>query len=289
MSHGRLFVCLAVTVLAFSSIEVVANPIRHRIDPFALTFWRFALGALCLLPLVFRDRERARLPSSPRDLAWIAVLGVLNVVISMGAHALSIQGTRATTAAILIAANPLATNLFARLILGEDLGWRRGVALLTGFSGVLLVAWKAAPGTDTMPGVVAGLVGLAGFGLYTVLSKGTAARFGPVNNAFLGFLFAVLLDVPLLLALGIPLWPAPDLWPRLLVLGVIVSGLGYVTFFEALAVLPAGRTSLLFFAKPPVAMLLAWLFLGEVPSLAAAAGAGLVMAGILFDARPSPP
>ncbi len=275
---------LVITVLAFSLIEVVARPIRYDIDPLALTWWRFALAAAFLLPIAaWQGRFRA-VHLEGRDWLVLGGLGVLNVVVAMGAHAVCINHARASTAAILIASNPLATNLIASWWLGEKLDGRRWLALVTGLAGVVLVASRATSGGDDTPlGIVAGIGGLVGFALYTVLSKGTVARFGGMFVTVVSFTLAVLIDLPLLLGLGVPIWPAADLWPRLLVLGLIVSGLGYLTFFRVLAAWPAGKTSLLFFAKPPVAVLLAWAMLGETPNIQVVAGSLLVMAGLAGD------
>lgn len=285
----RLPVLVATTVLAFSALEVVANPIRHRIDPFAMTFWRFLLGGLFLLPATLGQLRKQERAFSPRVVAWLAGLGILNVVIGMGAHALSVKYAKASTAAIIIAANPIAVNLFGWLLLGELLTLRRGLTLVLGFCGVMLIAAKPSPGEDTAFGIAAGLTGMASFAIYTVLSKRFVRRLGSLIVTVATFFLASVAFLPLLLAAGVRIWPDPDIWPRLLVLGFIVSGLGYYTFFKILTDLPAGRTSLLFFAKPPVAILLAWLVLGERVTPGALAGTLLIMAGILFDRRKAPP
>ena len=284
----RLPFLLAFTVLAFSAIEVVANPIRHRLEPAVMTFWRFLLGVACLVPawLAAPRRDPPRLPVA--DLGRLWGLGCLNIILAMGAHAVCIKFAKASTAAILIAANPLATNLFAWLLLGETLGWRRVGTLGVGFAGVILVALKPVPGEDTAFGIGMGLLGMAGFALYTVLSKGIVQRLGSLRVTVVSFALGVATYLPVLAWLGLPIRPDPDLWPRLLVLGVVVSGLGYITFFKALAALPAGRACLLFFAKPPVSIGLAWLLLGERPTALAMAGTLLVMLGIGLDQKPAP-
>jgi drug/metabolite transporter (DMT)-like permease len=71
-------------------------------------------------------------------------------------------------------------------------------------------------------------------------------------------------------------------------LGFIVSGLGYIAFFKALSYLPAGKAALLFFFKPPVAILLAFLLLREAPSIPAILGSLLIMGGIFFELSPKP-
>ncbi|HNW36628.1 MAG TPA: EamA family transporter, partial [Candidatus Ozemobacteraceae bacterium] len=271
----RMPVLVITTVLAFSALEVVANPIRNRIDPFAMTFWRFLLGGLFLLPpAVRRIRKKARV-FSWKVLAWLTVLGVLNIIVGMGAHALSVKYAKASTAAILIAANPIVINLFGWVLLGELLSWRRSMTLILGFCGVLLVAARPAVGEDTGFGIAAGLIGMAAFSLYTVLSKKFIRRLGSLVVTVVTFFTASVVFLPLLLLAGVKIWPEPDVWLRLLILGFVVSGLGYYSFFKILNELPAGRTSLLFFAKPPVAIILAWLLLGESVAPGALVGTAL--------------
>ncbi|MBF0543500.1 MAG: EamA family transporter [Candidatus Riflebacteria bacterium] len=279
------FFFLSIAVLAFSSIEVVVSPIRGQINPFALTFWRFALAAFCLLPMAFRTKEKKRLPTSLREFFSIAFLGVLNVVISMGAHAVSIANCRPSTAAIIIASNPMFTNFFAWIFLKEELNIYRISSILVGFSGVFLIAFKGVSGIDTHLGIITGLLGAIGFSLYTVLSKRTVNKFGSLNNALIGFIFGCLFDLPLLWLGQIEIIPHFNLWPRLLFLGIVVSGIGYLAFFKALSLLSAGKTSLLFFLKPPVAMLLAWFVLSDSPTIIQIIGTVLIMIGILIDKK----
>jgi drug/metabolite transporter (DMT)-like permease len=288
-SKWRLSVYLSIAVLSFSSIEVLANPIRHRIDPLALTFWRFFIATVCLLPITVLRKKFHFSTIRPNDWLGLFFLGCLNVILCMGAHALSIKYASASTAALLIASNPIATSLFAWLILKERYDLRRGLLMGVGFLGVALVALRPSAGVDTPFGIAAGVVGMVGFALYTVLSKGVVQRLGSLTATTLSFLLALIVYFPLLLFLKIPIWPAPDVWPRLLALGVVVSSLGYIAFFKALKDLPAGKASLLFFFKPPVSLFLAWLFLGESISLFAGIGSVLIMAGILFDRKvPAP-
>ena len=273
------------TVLAFSSIEVVANPIRQQIDPFVMTFWRFFLGSILLFPIVFwQTREKGMAKRfSKADWLTLSWLGALNIIFAMGAHAVSIKHVKASTAAMLVAANPLATNFFAWLLLKEKLPANRLIALGLGLIGVCLIALRPVTGQDTIFGMAAGVIGMAGFALYTVLSKDIVQRLGSLQVTAFSFLLGVLIDLPILLISGVPLRPAADLWPRLLVLGFFVSGMGYLTFFRVLAVLPAGKTSLLFFLKPPVAILLAWILLSETPTTSALVGSTIIMTGIALD------
>lgn len=272
---------LVFTIVAFSSIEIIANPIRNQVSPQLITFWRFAIGSIFLLPLAFFRRQTNQL--NRIELLKLFGLGVLNIIISMGAHAVCMKYAKASTAAILIAANPIATNFFAWLILREAMPVRRIVALAIGFSGILMIAAKPDTATDTPLGIGAGIVAMFGFGLYTVLSKKMVEKHGSIKVTTLSCLTALLVYIPILLFGNQGLLPESSAWPRLLALGIFGSGLGYVTFFKALEAMPAGKASYLFFFKPPVALILAWLILGEEPAFAAVIGTALIMSGILIE------
>jgi drug/metabolite transporter (DMT)-like permease len=274
---------LLFTVLAFSSVEIIANPIRELVTPMQLTFWRFTIGVMFLLPfLIYRRRHQLK-ELTFADLTKLFFLGALNIIFSMGAHAVCMKYAKASTAAILIAANPIATNFFSWAILKENMGMKRVSALMLGFSGIVLMALKPDPASDTPLGLAAGIAGLIGFGLYTVLSKKLVQKHGSLMVMVISSSTALIAYIPLLHFSGNGILPVSSAWPALLALGIFGSGLGYITFFKALEFLPAGKASYLFFFKPPVAIILAWLVLGETPVSAAIIGTGLIMCGILIE------
>ncbi|PKL50096.1 MAG: hypothetical protein CVV42_03660 [Candidatus Riflebacteria bacterium HGW-Riflebacteria-2] len=275
------------TVLAFSSIEIIVNPVRNDIAPFLMNFWRFFVAVLILLPTLLW-KHRARLRALRReDLRDMTILGCLNILLAMGAHAICIKYARASTAAILISANPLATNFFAWLILREEMNLKRIFALLLGFSGVVIISLKADAVVDTPLGIGAGVIAMAGFGLYTVLSKRLVHKHGGLTVMVLSCVPALVIYLPLLYLGGIDILPPSHTWPNILGAGILGTGLGYISFMKVLGFLPAGRCSYLFFLKPPVAIFLAWLLLGEQIAVSAIIGTLLIMAGILTEIKRS--
>ena len=287
-NHPGKFVAafyLVFTVMAFSSIEIMVNPVRNDIEPLLMNFWRFLIAALILLPTLLwtsRDRLRQLKFGDYRDLA---IMGCINIIFAMGMHAMCIKYAKASTAAILISANPLATNFFAWLILKEEMTFKRILALLMGFSGIVALTYKADAATDTSFGIIAGIVAMTGFGLFTVLSKRLVQKHGGLLVMVMSCLPALVLYLPFLYFTGINLWPPAHTWPNVIGVGVIGTGLGYLAFMKSLEFLSAGRTSYLFFFKPPVAMFFAWLLLGEQISSSAIFGTVLIMAGILTEIK----
>ncbi len=274
---------LVFTVLAFSSIEIMVSPVRNDIPPMLMNFWRFCIGTLILLPFMMATRYRQLKQLAARDMLYMALLGSLNIILLMGAHAVCIKYAKASTAAVLIAANPLATNFFSWLLFKEKMPPGRISALILGLFGIIILTFRADTAIDTPLGMAAGIVAMAGFGLYTVLSKKLIAKHDSLTVLVMSSLPALILYLPLLHFLQLGFWPPTHTWPNILGAGIFGTGLGYLTFMKALAYLSAGRASYLFFFKPPVAIFLAWLLLGEKIAVSAILGTMMIMAGILTE------
>ena len=274
---------LVFTLLAFSSIEIITNPVRHDLPPLLMNFWRFAVGITVLLPALLWSNCRQIREMPAGELLRLGLLGFLNIIVAMGAFAFCIKYSKASTAAIIISANPLATNFFAWLLLREPMPPRRILALALGMFGIIMLTTRADNSVDTPFGLAAGLFAMAGFGLYTVLSKKAIQRHGSLVVLVLSCLPALIAYLPILYFSDAGFWPPEHTWPNILGAGIIGTGLGYLTFMKALEFLSAGRTSYLFFFKPPVAMFFAWLLLGEQIAPSAILGTLLIMAGILSE------
>jgi len=69
-----------------------------------------------------------------------------------------------------------------------------------------------------------------------------------------------------------------------LYLGIFVTGLAYLLFFEALKKIPAATGSMFFFMKPVIASVLAFLLLNEKLSLMQIIGILFVIESLTIDA-----
>ena len=105
------YILLAVTVLMFSTLEVVTGAIKNLINPLQLTFFRFFIGGVVMLPLVIKKREKVQ----GKDLLFFLALGILNIFISAGSLQYAITMGKASTAAILISSNPIFVMLFSSI------------------------------------------------------------------------------------------------------------------------------------------------------------------------------
>lgn len=69
-------------------------------------------------------------------------------------------------------------------------------------------------------------------------------------------------------------------------LGAVPTALAFTTWAYALSRTSAGRMGATTYLVPPVTIVLAWAFLGEVPALLAVGGGALCLAGVALSRHP---
>jgi drug/metabolite transporter (DMT)-like permease len=283
MSRSGL-IWFSTTLLLFSSMEVVSKPLMASVDPFTLTFLRFAGGLAVLAPVsLLSGRGAAGVFRMDRGtLSSLAFLGFLNTFFSMSLLQLAVRSTGASSAAAVICSNPVFVLVFASIFGMERFSRGRLLGLLAGVTGIFLVASEGGD-LKLEIGVVYAVVASIAFALYTVLGKRLVARVRPLAANTVSFFFGLLALAAFLLITGRPFSPGPGTDEtsivRIVYLGVGVSGLGYVAFFQTLKTFRATTASLIFYLKPVVAAILAALLLGETNGWAFAAGTLLIIGG----------
>ena len=280
------------TALAFGTMEIALKIGGNAFTPLQLTFLRFAIGGLFLAPFAVADRHRRLRAGAPPlargDFAYCAMLGLVGIVVSMTMFQLSVQHSNANLAAVLISINPVFTMVFAHFVAGERFTARKALVLAVCLAGLALVAapWRLAAGNSAR-GILYGFGASVAFGLYTALSRRQVARIGGMATNALSFLLGAALELVVLLVRGEPAFAGigPDSLGVLVYVSLVVTGFGYYSFMRAVEAAGASSASYAFFIKPPVAMVLAWLVLGEAITWNIVLGIAIIVAGFVWNVR----
>jgi drug/metabolite transporter (DMT)-like permease len=272
------------TIFFFSTIELAGKLLGPGVSPYTITAWRFLIGGLLILPFAIRQKRAERTRISPRALIRMGLLGILNVCVSMLILQHSIRFGKASVTAVIVSVNPLFVSLFASLILREKLTRERIISLAVGLAGLMLIIFgemdTASARYLNLPlGMLLAVLTAVSFGLYTVLTKKVVLEYGNMvaNSAsfIIGslslFLINALLGKPLLFPLS------PKNFLLILYLGVFVSGIAYLLYFEGMRKLSSSVASQYFFLKPVIASLLAYAFLGETLTLVQILAVGFII------------
>ncbi|HEY5305850.1 MAG TPA: DMT family transporter [Pseudolabrys sp.] len=173
---------------------------------------------------------------------------------------------------------PLFATLFAALWLKEKVGLARGIALIAGFLGVLLVA---APGADS-------------FRLGALYAVANAVLFGSVTAAVRGMtvtesaetltMYQILM-LTVMFTFALPIfgftWPTNLDLAAMLINGLL-NGVGQYWWTRALSLAPPSAVGPFYYFSIVWAIGLGFLFWGDIPTLPLLAGSAVVVGSGLY-------
>jgi len=267
----------------WSTIEVVSKKIPADVPTGQITFFRFLVGGLIVLPLGVYQARRAGCRVDVKFLLGCLVLGILGVVLSVWLLHYSLLYLEAGSAAALFCSHPLWVALMAAPILGERPSKRVFAGILSGVVGVVVVShahFRAYPGSAI--GILLIISSGVLFALYTVLLKAFRPR-GIILTFCLSAIFgSLVLLVPV--ACRTALREILDTiranaW-QFFFLAAFSTGLGYLCYFWGILHVRAASGTSLIYLKPVIAAVLATLFLREPLRVSLIVGVVLIVAGV---------
>lgn len=233
---------------------------------------RLALGAIVLLPFLWRERA-----SFPRRL-WptLALIGAINSAIPFALFAWAAQHAPAGMVAISNSLAVMFTALVAFLFYGERIGGRHMAALAAGFAGVAILASAKIAGASIGLAVLAGSTAAFLYGVGVNLVRHKLAGLPPIALAAATLGCAALILLPFAIAT----WPAHAIsalsWSSAVALGVVCSGIAYALYYRLIQRVGSSRAVTVTYLVPLFAVLWAWVLLGETPTWR------MLVAGILI-------
>ena len=244
--------------------------------PYALVEVRLLLGALVLLPFLWS--ARAQFPA--RRWRWLVPIGLINSAIPFVLFAWAAQRAPAAIGAICNAMTVLFAALIAFLFFGEKIGLRRAIALLVGFTGVVVLATAKVSGLSIGTAVIAGSLAALLYGLGVNLVKRHMAGLPPAASAGATLGSAALVMLPM----AVTHWPEAPIpvsaWACAIALGVVCTGLAFLMFYRLIARIGPARASTVTYLVPMFGALFAWLFLGEPVTLAMLVAGALILGSV---------
>ena len=143
ISHPTAYVLLTLNMALWGSSLVVTRAVHEIVPPFALTFWRWVVAVLVLLPIVWRKLPGA-MPLVRRTWRKLALLCGF-MVIGATFSVVAVNYTTAINASLINGSQPLATALVAFLIMRERLTLGSGLGILAAFVGLLVMISHGSP------------------------------------------------------------------------------------------------------------------------------------------------
>lgn len=286
--RSRPVLAMVASALSFSLMGVCVKQVGSRIPAAEVVLVR-ALVSVVLSWLLVR---RAGISPWGQRRGLLVLRGAIGSVALLCVY-IALTELPLASATVLQYLYPTFTALLAWLVLGEPIGRRVLLAVLVGWTGVLLVARPgqllgaagSLAGATTLagPAVLIAVAGAFCTALAYVSVRSLARSEHPLVIVFYFPLVAVPLSLPLVLLN--PVWPTPLELLWLLGVGVFTQ-LGQVFLTSSLVALPAARATAISYVQVAFAGIWGWLLFGELVDGWTVAGAALVLAATLISLSP---
>ncbi len=281
MKKGILYALI--TAVLFVTLEPVSKLIAGEVNPYAITFWRFIIGSLILLPSAIKKIKKEKIHIGLKDFTIMSALGILFICISMIALQIGVKKADSPALiAIIFSLNSIFTILFAIFILKEKLNRNKVLALFFGVIAVLAcIDFSSATNLES---ILYGVFAALSFSLYTVLSQKFTKKFGGIIQTSIVFLMGSIILFIALLVLKTEIAPSFSLntFEVLLYLGIFVTGIGYGCYFKAIEKGGIIMGSLAFFIKPILTPFATLVVTGIVPDLKVFGAMACIVAASYF-------
>lgn len=268
------------TVVLWASSFVGIRAALGAYSPTHLALLRFLVAALALLAYAITQRvPRPKL----KDLPMIALSGGIGITIYNLALNAGEQTITAGAASLLVNTVPIWTAILASIFLKETCSWQSWLGIATSFTGAAVIALGEGRQMDINWGV--GLVLLAAIAqaVYFVMSKPYLRQYRPIEFTIYALLSGAVFLLPFAKGLIETVATAPPSATAAVVyLGIGPAAIAYFTWSYVLAHVPAAQATSFLYGVPVVTIVIAWIWLQEVPSLTSLLGGSIAIMGVLL-------
>jgi drug/metabolite transporter (DMT)-like permease len=278
----RADLLMLLTALIWGTGFVAQTAGMDHIGPYLFSGLRFALGSLCLIPLILRNAKTARVPEPLLNRGMLRAGIIMGLALALGINLqqVGLLFTSVTNSGFITGLYVIVVPLLG-LLLGHKTGLGTWLGCLLAVVGMCLLS--IGDNFHVASGDWLQLIGAFVWGGHVVLVSLFASRHDPIRLAFLQF--AICSVVSLLLAVlfePIALNAIIDAGPALLYGGIVAVGVGYTLQVVAQKHAIASHAAIILSLEAVFAAIAGAWILGEALQLRGYIGCGLMLAGMLL-------
>lgn len=253
--QGAIWMLIAAVLFSVLNTLIRWLTAERGLPPFQAAFFRIFFGLLFMVPLMLRAGRAGLGRHNPLYIRR-ALAGVVGMLASFYAIA---HLPLATSTALSFTA-PMFTTVLAVFMLGEQIRMRRWSAIVVGFVGAVIILRPGWTAIDA--GMIAALISAGSSALNTIVIK-LLARTEPANAivTWMALYYTPLLFIP---ALFVWEWPEWDMWPWIVLMGVLGS-LGHMAMTRSFRAADATVVMTFDYSRLPFSAVLGLVFFAEYP------------------------
>jgi drug/metabolite transporter (DMT)-like permease len=288
-SDTKYYGMLILSTLFWGGSWVSAKILVSEIEapPFTIGFFRFLSASICFLVLMPIIGKKPHHVFIKPNLKMIFLLGLTGIFGYGVFFLIGMQFTTAAQGAIIAGVNPATVSLFAHVVHGERLSekWKYSGFVLS-FTGIIFVVGVQSLLDFQMEYLIGNLIifcAMLTWGLYSAIGKKAMNQMTPIEATASGVMVGAIL-----FGIGacfesfwtLPIMLDPTFWIQAIFLGVFVTFIGFLFYFQGIEKLGATRTAVFINLVPVFGTLFSVLFLAELIYWTFIVGLALVISGI---------
>lgn len=267
ISNGYIFALLA-TIL-WSGNFIVARDIKDIVDPYSLSFYRWLVATLILLPFAILPliKNIAIIKRHFLYLSIVSILGVsmFNTLIYIASHTSS-----ALNLSIISITFPIIVMILARLFFKESIGINKFFGILIVLIGVLLLITKGHISVLINISFNIGdlwvLLAAIAFAIYSILLRYKPEGLSMISFQLITFILGTIYLIPLYLIefdTRIIIDPTLNNITSILYIAICSSLLAFIFWNKSIEILGATKAGMIYYTLPIFTGFLAFIFLDE--------------------------
>jgi drug/metabolite transporter (DMT)-like permease len=282
MVDSRTLAALFVTITFWASAFPGIRAGLASYSPGPLALLRFLVASCVLAAYACTGKVR---PPARKDVLFMVLAGFIGIAfchVSLNYGEITVA---AGTASFLIGTVPIFSTLLAALVLRERLGIRKAAGIIVSFAGVMLITVGQGRGLKFSFdfGTTLILMSAIALSIFFVLQKPYLPKYSAVEfmcyTMWSGTIF-LLVFLPEL----ITQWRGAPLNSTMagIYLGVFPTVVSYAAWTYALSRAPVSHVTSFMYITPALACLIAWVWLGEIPTILSFVGGGVALGGVVM-------
>lgn len=249
-TKGTILVLICVALWAM--IPPAAKFAQSSLDNHQFLFWSSLISFVCLFTTTILKRKVGEIKKySKKDWLNVLILGLLGTYIYYLFLYLGYKEAKGLEVLVVQYTWPISIVLFSLFLLKEKLTFRKIIAVILGFIGVLVVLTKgdfSNVHVDNFSVIILVFLGASSFALFSVLSKKIHLEpIGVTSMYFLSATIASLLSMFYFSSFAFPSFS--ELFPVLLN-GIFLNGFSYLLWVNALKMTEASYLAPFVFITP---------------------------------------
>ena len=283
------YVGLTLTIFFWAINTVIAKAVVMEIKPMALSFYRWLLAFIFILPFAVPHLKKD-IVLIRQNLGILFILSIPSVTAYNSLVYFGAQYTSATNISLVVATMPVMTILFAWVMNREKPFALQAVGIMISIIGVLIIisqgSWQVLSTLSLNPGDLLIVLSIASWSFYSVLLKKNQINISPISLLTILIFFGVLCILPLYVW-EFSVFQGFELKINTVImflyLGIFPSIVSYLCWNFGVKTAGASIASVFMYLLPVFTSIIAFIFLNENLFLYHFAGGLLILFGLIMS------